>query len=980
MGSTSDYNNTIRKIVIATGEVTTLAGSAGVRGSADGTGAAASFYWPDGITTDGTNLYVADSGNVTIRKIVIATGEVTTLAGSAGVRGSADGTGAAASFNWPGGLTAAGTALYVSDVANDTIRKIAAVFAANRPQTYSITDLGTLAGGDTWPQAVNNSRAVVGRADIPGLGYSHAFLWTAASGLSDLGQWGFWAWDINDQGQMIVNANTAEGGRHAFVVTTSGVARDLGTFEFDSTPGIGWSEAFGINNQGQVAGNSYDSQGRMRAYIWTEAGGMRDLGTLGGAESSANDVSELGTVVGWSQTATWPPHAFLWTEGGGMRDLGTLMGGETTACSVNSSGQVVGDSATSWMNYSPSHAFIWTEAGGLRDLGTLGGARTYAQKINDQGQVVGSSNTPSGAYHAFLWTESTGIIDLNTLMVNGIGWELQNAQGINAGGDIVGGGMAPDGVVHAYLATVNGTNAAPVLSPVGNQAVNEGQTLTFTLSATDPDTGQVLSYAAGNLPTGASFNPATRTFTWTPASGSAGTYQVTFTVTDNGTPSLSASQTVTITVTTNYTVTTAASPSAGGTVSLSPSGGSYASGTQVTLTATPAAGYQFQGWSGGATGTANPLTVTVSGNTTITADFTVEAPQDGSITPLGSPTVEPLPGITVSFGNVTTGGITTVIADPPNPPGQPSGYRLLGTYYDISTTAAYGGTVTVCFQYDYNGPSQAEEERVRLLHWEGSPGHWVDVTSSLDTTTKTVCGTVSHLSPFVVAIYEPIAAQLTVKPAVLNLATSQLKYTCLIDLPAGNSEANINLSSLSLSVPAHPEASSSTALTGFVNTAGQYAAKFSRAFLRQVPLGEVEVKVTGQLNDGSPFEGTATVTTWKPLVLRDIDLTNAKGQPETQFAKNEPMVFLRCSYEVDPRAGTGKVSALVNAFGHKFRSPWQPVSAGANTLGYTVLIPASAATGPQDVKVTLQLKKAGKIYDAEVRTLHIEVTDTPWQP
>jgi hypothetical protein len=86
---------------------------------------------------------------------------------------------------------------------------------------------------------------------------------------------------------------------------------------------------------------------------------------------------------------------------------------------------------------------------------------------------------------------------------------------------------------------------------------------------------------------------------------------------------------------------------------------------------------------------------------------------------------------------------------------------------------------------------------------------------------------------------------------------------------------------------------------------------------------------------------------------------------------------------VDPRAGTGKVSALVNAFGHKFRSPWQPVSAGANTLGYTVLVPASAATGPQDVKVTLQLKKAGKVIDTEVRTLHIEVLAQPtddWQP
>ena len=118
------YNDTIRKIVIATGAVTTLAGQAGVRGSADGTGSAASFYQPYGITTDGTNLYVTDSYNDTIRKIVIATGAVTTLAGQVGVHGSADGIGTAASFYQPYGITTDGTNLYVADRNNNTIRTI----------------------------------------------------------------------------------------------------------------------------------------------------------------------------------------------------------------------------------------------------------------------------------------------------------------------------------------------------------------------------------------------------------------------------------------------------------------------------------------------------------------------------------------------------------------------------------------------------------------------------------------------------------------------------------------------------------------------------------------------------------------------------------------------------------------------------------------------------------------------------------------
>ncbi len=117
-------NSTIRKITPA-GVVTTLAGAAGVFGSADGTGAAARFNSPFGVATDSAgNVYVADAFNSTIRKITPA-GVVTTLAGAAGVFGSADGTGAAASFNFPQGVATDSTGnVYVADTVNSTIRKI----------------------------------------------------------------------------------------------------------------------------------------------------------------------------------------------------------------------------------------------------------------------------------------------------------------------------------------------------------------------------------------------------------------------------------------------------------------------------------------------------------------------------------------------------------------------------------------------------------------------------------------------------------------------------------------------------------------------------------------------------------------------------------------------------------------------------------------------------------------------------------------
>lgn len=122
-------NHTIRYISPA-GKVTTVLGVAGTSGSADGIGTAARFNSPEGITQDtAKNLYVADTGNNTIRKITISGSTYTssTVAGTAGQTGTADGTGAAVRFNAPGGITAdsAGT-MFITDTGNHTIREMSA--------------------------------------------------------------------------------------------------------------------------------------------------------------------------------------------------------------------------------------------------------------------------------------------------------------------------------------------------------------------------------------------------------------------------------------------------------------------------------------------------------------------------------------------------------------------------------------------------------------------------------------------------------------------------------------------------------------------------------------------------------------------------------------------------------------------------------------------------------------------------------------
>lgn len=117
-------NQTIRKIT-ATGVVTTVAGTPGVKGSADGSGTAARFNDPGGIAVDAAgNLYVADTGNHTIRKISPG-GAVVTLAGTAGVPGDADGAGTVAQFRRPAGITVDATGnLYVADTDNYLVRRI----------------------------------------------------------------------------------------------------------------------------------------------------------------------------------------------------------------------------------------------------------------------------------------------------------------------------------------------------------------------------------------------------------------------------------------------------------------------------------------------------------------------------------------------------------------------------------------------------------------------------------------------------------------------------------------------------------------------------------------------------------------------------------------------------------------------------------------------------------------------------------------
>jgi DNA-binding beta-propeller fold protein YncE len=172
-------NNAIRKIT-PSGAVTTVAGNlVGVSGSTDANGSAAFFNRPSGIALDSSgNLYVADTNNNTVRRISTF-GDVTTLAGQAPLSGAVDGSGSAARFNRPFGIAVdASGNVYVADTGNATIRRTGSatgpVIITNPADTAAApgndASFTVVAGGSPTPTIYQWQRKPVGSSDFVNLG------------------------------------------------------------------------------------------------------------------------------------------------------------------------------------------------------------------------------------------------------------------------------------------------------------------------------------------------------------------------------------------------------------------------------------------------------------------------------------------------------------------------------------------------------------------------------------------------------------------------------------------------------------------------------------------------------------------------------------------------------------------------------------------------------------------------------------------
>jgi probable HAF family extracellular repeat protein len=393
--------------------------------------------------------------------------------------------------------------------------------------TVITTDLGTLGTNTSYSVAVavNASGQVVGYSAIVGNNPYHAFSWTKAGGMIDLGTIGGFDYSqptgVSDDGQVVGNSfsPTSSTSQRAFSWTQAGGMVDLGTF------GGTFTRAASVNRSGQVVGQSCATGNTAcHPFLWTQAGGMIDLGTLGGTYAQATGLNASGQVVGYSNTSgnvathafSWTQadgmidlgndlyptgvdasgrvfgyqnypngtfHAFSWTKTGGLTDLGTLGGTNSYPYAVSASGQLVGGSEIS--GNVAGHAFSWTGAGGMIDLGTLGGSASGATGVGDSGQVVGESCVA----HAFSWTKAGGMIDLGSIAGTG----PSTAFGVNANGDVVGGSTSKtySGYYHATLWETSQTPPAVALTqtPTGSNGWFNSTPAIAHVLATDTGSG-----------------------------------------------------------------------------------------------------------------------------------------------------------------------------------------------------------------------------------------------------------------------------------------------------------------------------------------------------------------------------------------------------------------------------------------------------------------------------------------------------------
>jgi len=311
--------------------------------------------------------------------------------------------------------------------------------------SYSVIDLGTLAGDDTIATAINNNGVAVGSSG------SQAFVWDSDHGIRALAR-GCSASAVNDKNQVLVY-EYGPGWSQGVILSPTAPDIVVPQGEYMNVSGQR------INNLGHVAGtlgtyvtteNGEDAA--THAMFWDGGVEVTDLGDLSGLSGRMGigmAVNDRDTVVGYARRADNREHAFFWDIRTGIHDLGTLGGDRSFATDINSAGYIVGASENGDYSdpYDPGQrAYLWFDDK-MSELDSQG-KNANANAINNHNVIVGAMETVYSV-RAVSWQDGL-MTDLNDLIAPGTGWELQVARDINDKGQIVGSGLL-DGQKRAFL-------------------------------------------------------------------------------------------------------------------------------------------------------------------------------------------------------------------------------------------------------------------------------------------------------------------------------------------------------------------------------------------------------------------------------------------------------------------------------------------------------------------------------------------------